>query len=426
MEEIELIGVDEKIYYYKTKSGLRIYMWVNDKVKSMESCLCVKYGSIHTKFKIGKKIFEVPNGIAHFLEHVKFNVSDDVTAHDIFYKLGADSNAFTTFEYTNYYAFTTENKCQVIDELLNFVYNPFFTKKLIEKEKGIIVEEARMGIDDANTLMYFNTLKNALVKSKYRNTITGTPGDVEKISLDDVKLVYDTFYHPENMFMVVTGSFNPYEVASVVEENMSKKEFIEYKNPLVIEENEPKKVTKKYSEEDINIGNTCVKIFVKMDLKRFKDYNLLELQYISDIIFGVNMGKTSEFKEKLIDDGIVTTMGFNINYYDDVFSIIITANTNFKEEFIKRMIDKLNNLYVDEKDFLRKKNAVLATYILEYEDIDNISLKIQDNLINFNKLITNEKEIIEKFSMNDINNILELYDFSNVSVTVFKPKKNQD
>ena len=98
-------------------------------------------------------------------------------------------------------------------------------------------------------------------------------------------------------------------------------------------------------------------------------------------------------------------MGFNINYYDDVFSIIITANTNFKEEFIKRMIDKLNNLYVDEKDFLRKKNAVLATYILEYEDIDNISLKIQDNLINFNKLITNEKEIIEKFSMNDINNI---------------------
>ena len=92
MEEIELIGIDEKIYYYKTSSGLRIYMWVNKNVKSMESCLCVKYGSIHTKFKVGKKTYEVPNGIAHFLEHVKFNVSDGVTAHDIFYKLGADSN----------------------------------------------------------------------------------------------------------------------------------------------------------------------------------------------------------------------------------------------------------------------------------------------------------------------------------------------
>ena len=73
-----------------------------------------------------------------------------------------------------------------------------------------------------------------------------------------------------------------------------------------------------------------------------------------------------------------------------------------------------------------KKNANLATYILEYEDIDNISLKIQDNIINFNKLITNEKEIIEKLSIDDANRVLELFDFSNISVNVFKPKKNQD
>ena len=344
MEEIELIGIDEKIYYYKTSSGLRIYMWVNKNVKSMESCLCVKYGSIHTKFKVGKKTYEVPNGIAHFLEHVKFNVSDGVTAHDIFYKLGADSNAFTTFEYTNYYCFTTENKSKVVCELLNFVYNPFFTKKLIEKEKGIIVEEAKMGIDNSNTLMYFNSLKSALVKSKYRNTITGTPDDVLKISLDDVCLVYDTFYHPENMFMVVTGSFNPYEIASVVEENLNEKEFLEYKNPLVIMNQEPKKVAKKYSEDAINIGSTCVKMFIKMDLKRFKDYNLLELSYITDIIFAINIGKTSEFREKLINDGVVTTLGFDVNYYGDVFSVIISANTNFKNEFIKRINDKLNNL----------------------------------------------------------------------------------
>ena len=36
MEEIELIGIDEKIYYYKTSSGLRIYMWVNKNVKSID------------------------------------------------------------------------------------------------------------------------------------------------------------------------------------------------------------------------------------------------------------------------------------------------------------------------------------------------------------------------------------------------------
>ena len=55
----ELKGLNEKIYVYKTKCGLPIYMWVNEKVSSMYAALSVKYGSVHTKFKIGKKVYEV-------------------------------------------------------------------------------------------------------------------------------------------------------------------------------------------------------------------------------------------------------------------------------------------------------------------------------------------------------------------------------
>ena len=45
-----------------------------------------------------------------FLEHVKFNIDEDTTAHDKFYKIGGDSNAFTTFDYTSYLVFATKNK----------------------------------------------------------------------------------------------------------------------------------------------------------------------------------------------------------------------------------------------------------------------------------------------------------------------------
>lgn len=426
MQEIELIGIDEKIYYYKTKSGLKVYMWVNDRVRSMESCLCVKYGSIHTKFKVGRKIYEVPNGVAHFLEHIKFNISDDVTAHDVFYKLGADSNAFTTFEYTNYYTFTTENKCEVINELLNFVYNPFFTKKMVEKEKGIIVEEARMGIDDVNSLMYFTSLQNVLVKSKFRNFITGTVDDVNKISVDDVKLVYDTFYHPENMFMVVTGNFNPYEVANVVEENLSKKDFLEYKNPYVIMESEPRKVNKKYYEDNINVGNTNIVMIAKMDMKRFKDFSLNKLNYLLNIIFELNFGVTSDFKEKMINDGVATSFGFSSNNFGDDLLIMLSGSVNFKDEYINRIKDKLSNLVVSEKDFLRKKNALIATYILNFEEIDNVSMRLQDNLINDGYIVEDEKIKLENLSMDDINKILELLDFSNMSINIYNKKNNQE
>ena len=162
MKEIILEGLNEKIYEYSTKCGLKVYMWVNERVTSTFMSLSVKYGSIHNKFKIGKKVYEVPNGVAHFLEHIKFNIDANTVAHDEFYKLGADSNAFTTFEYTSYIVYATKNLDKVLNLLLDYVYNPYFTKKMITKEKGIILEEANMTEDDPYSVIFYENLKSVL------------------------------------------------------------------------------------------------------------------------------------------------------------------------------------------------------------------------------------------------------------------------
>lgn len=425
MEELELKGLNEKVYVYKTKCGLPVYMWVNEKVSSMYASLSVKYGSIHTKFKIGKKIYEVPNGIAHFLEHIKFNIDEETTAHDEFYKFGGDANAFTTFDYTSYIVFATNNKKENLEELLNFVYNPFFTKKSVAKEKGIIVEEANMGLDDPYNVVFFHTLLNVLQKSKYRNTITGTPDDVNSISLEDVKLVYDHFYHPENMFLTLTGNFNPYEMASLVEDNLSKKSFGEYLNPVVIKENEPKKVTEKYKEEYINLTYPRIKFSVKMDMGRFKDYSKLELKLLTNLIFNINFGATSDFKEELMEKGLIQNMSVTNDIYDDTFVITISVTSNFKEEVIKRIKEKLENLNVNEIDFKRKKNATIATLILDYEDVENVSYRIQDDVLNNGGIVTNLKEILEDETLDDLNELINLYDLDNLQISAFLPKENQ-
>lgn len=425
MEELELKGLNEKIYVYHTKCGLPIYMWVNEKVSSMYASLSVKYGSIHTKFKIGKKTYEVPNGIAHFLEHVKFNIDEETTAHDEFYKLGGDANAFTTFDYTSYIVFATNNKKENLEELLNFVYNPFFTKKCISKEKGIIVEEANMGLDDPYSIVFFHSLLNTLQKSKYRNTITGTPDDVTSITLEDVKLVYDTFYHPENMFLTLTGNFNPYEMACLVEDNLSKKKFGKYLNPIIIKENEPKKVTTKYKEEYINVTYPRLKFSIKMDMSRFNNYSSLELKILTSLLFNINFGATSDFKDELMEKGLIQNMNVTCDIYDDTFVVTINVTSNFKEEIIKKVKEKLENLSISELDFKRKKNATIATLILDYEDLENVSYRIQDDVLNNGGIVTNLKEILEDETIDDLKNIIDLLDFDNISINVFLPKENQ-
>ena len=426
MKEIVLEGLEEKIYEYTTKNGLKVYMWINEKVNGCFASLSVKYGSIHTKFKVGKKVYTVPNGLAHFLEHIKFNMKEDVTAHDEFIKIGGDSNAFTTFKYTSYIVFATQNKIENLNLLLDFVYNPYFTKKMISKEKGIIVEEANMSNDDPYSKIFYDNLKNVLQKSNYRNLITGEVEDIKEISLDDVEIVYDTFYHPKNMFLTITGNFNPYEMAKTVEDNLAKKEFGEFQEVDIISESEPKKVTKDYLEENVGITYPRVKYSLKIPINKFKNVEMVDLKLLCDLILNINFGSTSEFRSDLILKGLVTSMGYSLDIYEEYLVITITANTNYQDEVIKLIREKFDNLEVDEKDIVRKRNAAIATLILDYEDIEQVNMKIQDDIINEGEIITDLKIRVASINQEKLESVINYINNDNVAISVFKPKENQE
>ncbi|HIS11932.1 MAG TPA: insulinase family protein [Candidatus Onthocola stercoravium] len=426
MKEIVLEGLEEKIYEYTTKNGLKVYMWINEKVNGCFASLSVKYGSIHTKFKVGKKVYTVPNGLAHFLEHIKFNMKEDVTAHDEFIKIGGDSNAFTTFKYTSYIVFATQNKIENLNLLLDFVYNPYFTKKMISKEKGIIVEESNMSNDDPYSKIFYDNLKNVLQKSNYRNLITGEVEDIKEISLDDVEIVYDTFYHPKNMFLTITGNFNPYEMAKTVEDNLAKKEFGEFQEVDIISESEPKKVTKDYLEENVGITYPRVKYSLKIPVNKFKNVETIDLKLLCDLILNINFGSTSEFRSDLILKGLVTSMGYSLDIYEEYLVITITANTNYQDEVIKLIREKFDNLEVDEKDIVRKRNAAIATLILDYEDIEQVNMKIQDDIINEGEIITDLKIRVASINQEKLESVINYINNDNVAISVFKPKENQE
>ena len=141
MKEIELKGLKETIYYEKVLNQMPLYIWKNERVKGVYSSLCVRYGSIDQEFKLsGKnKYYKVPSGIAHFIEHLNFYEPDGTTATDFYSKYGSEINAFTTFDYTCYHLYTTNAIKTNLNHLLDFVLTPNFNKKMVNKEKNLLL-----------------------------------------------------------------------------------------------------------------------------------------------------------------------------------------------------------------------------------------------------------------------------------------------
>lgn len=421
MNEIEVKGLNEVIYNTKLDNGLEVYLWNKENSHSFYSTLSVKYGSLDANFKIGKKEYNMPYGIAHFLEHIKFNIDNKTTAHDLFNNRGCETNAFTTFDYTNYQVMGNNNPLENTLLLLDFVQNNFFTKKLINKERGIIISEANMGYDNPYMRSLYEHLSNVFKREECSKFITGDESDIKEISIEDIETIFNAYYHPENCFLVVTGNFNPYEMIAAIKDNQSKKDFGKYLNPFRIKKNEPKKVIKDYHELEAGVKNNKIRVSIKLSLQDFKEVDLYEMMIYTKLILKANFGDSSNFKNELLAKELVYDMSYNVNKMDEFLMLTITATTKYKEEILDRIYEKLDNLVIDEADFKRALNVLIATTILDYEDIEVVNDTIQEELIYQGKVYFNKKEIIEKINYKIAIDIMNKINFKNRTTTVIVP-----
>lgn len=405
MKTIKLQGIDEVIYFTTTKDGLPIYIWKNEYAKSFYLSLNVNYGSIDTEFEIKGKKYQVPDGIAHFMEHIKFNVKKGVTANDLFDPLGSDINAFTTFQFTSYLVYGTLNLKENLEHLLDYVYNPYFTKEMIKKEKGIIASEINMGYDQPYNRLHFEFYKSIFEKEKYRNLITGEVSDIKKIDLKDICLIYDAFYHPKNMFLIVTGNVNPYEIEDIVEKNLKKKNISKYLEPKRIDVKEPKNVHEKLKTIQANVEVPKAKIGLKLSRKDFQ-YDDVKLNILLNVLLNINFGDTSDLKEELLTEGIVTYLNASRYVMDDQVIIDVTVESKYLDEAIERIKNAFLNLIVDPQELKRKINASIATMVVNYESSEQVNSLIQNYLVYYKSLIPNLKEIYESITVEEVEDVI--------------------
>nr|MDH3154563.1 pitrilysin family protein [Bacillus licheniformis] len=317
---IEFEQLKETLYYEKMPGGLDVYVLPKEGFNKTYAVFTTKYGSIDNQFvPLGKdEMVRVPDGIAHFLEHKLFE-KEDGDVFQQFSRQGASANAFTSFTRTAYLFSSTSNVEENLETLVDFVQDPYFTEKTVEKEKGIIGQEINMYDDNPDWRLFFGLIENMYQEHPVRIDIAGTIESISHITKDLLYECYETFYHPSNILLFVVGPVDPEAIIRQVRENQQKKPYTDQPEIVRKEVKEPGAVFKKEQEIKMNVQSSKCLVGLKSAHPMNTGEALLKHELTINLILECLFGKSSSDYERIYEKG----------YIDETFSYDYTEEHGF-------------------------------------------------------------------------------------------------
>lgn len=377
---MKIIGnskVKEKVYIEKLENGLTVIIFPKKGMQKKYMIWGTNYGSNDNKFIVPgeTKITEVPNGVAHFLEHKLFEQPDGTNSLDTLTALGVNANAYTTNDHTAYLFECTDNFYPAMDELMDYVQHPYFTDENVEKEKGIIGQEIRMYDDYPEWKVYLNALNAMYHNNPIKIDITGTIETISHIDKEILYKCYKTFYHPSNMIMVIAGDF---ELEKIIEDVKKRLIKTEAKGEIRrINSDEPEEIVQPYIEEKLEVSQPLYTIGIKEDVNKLNSNEQVKRYIAMEILLDLIFGKSSKLYKKLYEDGKIfgePSLSYEIGR--KYSHILITGQSN-EPEFVykefKKTVEKMKKEGINVEDFERLKKKEYGEYIREYNDVSDIA-----------------------------------------------------
>lgn len=421
MDKIILKNLGIDIFHEELENGLNIYIIPKNDVNNIYATFTTNFGSNEVEFiPLGKKeMVKVPLGVAHFLEHKMFEQKDGKDPFSFFGERGCDANANTNNFKTTYLFSGPEFFEENIDYLLNYVQSPYFTLENVEKEKGIIEQEIKMYQDDPYTRMYETILKNSLLNNPMKDPIIGNIESVRSITEEDLYTCYNTFYHPANMFMVISGNVDAEKTIEIIKENQSKKQFDSFEKIRIKEYKEPNEVVK--SREILKLNVTIPKICLnyKLDISKIKGIDVRKIKTYLSIFFDLKFGMTSLLNEKLREEEIITdSLGGDFIDVKSHLLYTVCGETNKREELLEYLINSMKELKVTKEELERKKKVYLSSLIYMTDNIFRLNHKVMNDINRYGKVIDNNYDEIKSLNIEEMNKVLNNIDFSNYNIVI--------
>ena len=187
---------------YSCKNGVRIVLENIPTVRSVAIGVWIGTGSRNEDPQT--------NGISHFLEHMFFKGTKNRSAKEIaesFDSIGGQVNAFTSKEYTCYYAKVLDTHAQfALDVLADMFFNSTFVEEELNKERNVVLEEIKMYDDTPDDIVH-----DLLSRAIYGNhplgyPILGTEETLNTFTSETLKDYIHNRYTPENVVISIAGN----------------------------------------------------------------------------------------------------------------------------------------------------------------------------------------------------------------------------
>ena len=386
---------------YKLKNGITLIFEKNSS----------KSVAVEVMFRVGSN-FEKKGmaGISHFLEHMLFegtkNRKDSREIANEIEKYGGEFNAYTTGDRTAFFIKIINKRFdKALDVLSDMVANPVFDKKVIEKEKLVILKEINMVTDDSRLHQWILFQKTLFEKHPAKNPTYGTVEAVKSFDRKKVADYYYAHYIPNNMIISIVG--NVKNAKEKIEKYFGRLKPGKITRRKMVREPFQKK-SKKFVEKKKTLNSYMVLGYQTVS-RMEKD------AYVFDIITAV-LGRGQSgwiFDEIRNKRGLAYQVGVNDENESDygvfaVYTGLDKKNIEKAKDIILQQFRRLDR--INEKDLEEAKTFIEGSYTLETED----NFKHADELavlesIKSAELAKSYLKNIRKVKINDVKRVAKKY-----------------
>lgn len=378
-------------------NGLRIVTERIDSVKSISVGIWVKTGSRNEKKELA--------GVTHFLEHMLFKGTEKRTAFEIAQSMesvGGYLNAFTSSEYTCYYARCVDEQLgRALDVLSDMVLNPSFPEEEVEKEKKVVIEEMKMYRDSPDDYLF-----EAFTTKMFQDHALGRPvlGFEDTVSAFTRQDLYDYMsdrYRPDNLLVAVAGNVDHDEVVQLVSSYFEDKPPLKTTHeaqPLDVFHPEKLALTKPIEQTHYILGRRG------MHFDHENKYQLL----LANTVLGGGMSSRLHQNVREKYGYCYSIQSFNQSYSDSgIWGVYVGTDKDYVDhvhELVVTELDKIRVELIPDKEFSEAKSQLKGKLLLSQENTSNRMMRLAKSELYFERFVTLDEleEHIDKVTAEEV------------------------
>lgn len=368
------------------------------------------------------------NGMSHFIEHMVFKGTSKRSATDIALEMdsiGGHLNAFTTREYTCFYAKTLSDYTDVsMDILSDMVFEPSITREDMDLERRVVFEEIAMCDDSPEDVVYDLFAKSVWGDTPMGRPILGTVETLNAITPDSMVNYMKSHYTSDSIIIAVTGKFDE-TLFDGLEKYFGERKIGNDKVWFEPVKYSPANAcdTRDFEQIQLVVG------FDSIDVFDDRAYALL----VFNNIFGGGMSSRlfREIREKC---GLVYSIGAGHSAYMgagtfDIFAATTPENLGRVAELIEKEIKRVKDEPFTAEEITRAKAQLRGNYILSGESV-NSQMQALGRAALLRRPIRERDEILAKIEAVDRDAIAEVTEIilntDTLSVAVAGPVESVD